>query len=200
MNPSYQPTVVALSIIIAILVSYLALVMGRRIALAQPRAIKFWVIGGSVSMGIGIWAMHFIGMLAFYLPIPLAYDLGITLLSIIPAILASAIALVTMRFKDESKYLFYIATLLMGLGIVVMHYSGMEALKIEPSIDYDPWLVGLSIVIAIIASGAALYLAFQGQTGRKNSTLHHLLSAVVMGFAISGMHYTVSVWRSIAVV
>ena len=190
MTPSYQPTVVLLSILIAILVSYTALGMGGRIAIARRQAIKLWVLGGSVSMGIGIWSMHFIGMLAFHLPIPLAYDPLITFLSIIPAILASAIALVAIRFKDTLKSLYYVAALLMGIGIVVMHYTGMAALRMQPAIHYDRFLFTLSVIIAITASGAALHLAFQHQHHQKHPHLRHLVSAIVMGIAIAGMHYT----------
>jgi NO-binding membrane sensor protein with MHYT domain len=182
MTASYQPLLVILSILIAILVSYTALGLGARVIHADNASLKFWMLGGSFTMGLGIWAMHFIGMLAFHLPIALAYDLGVTLLSLLPAIIASAIALFTLRRGESKSWDFYLASVLMGGGIAGMYYTGMAAMRMLPAIRYDPLLFALSILIAILASGVALQLVFRFE--RSNAAepkLRKPLAAVVMG-------------------
>jgi NO-binding membrane sensor protein with MHYT domain len=142
-------------------------------------------------MGTGIWSMHFIGMLAFHLPIPVAYDLPVTLLSMIIAIVVSAIALFVLRRPQLGIGHLGVGAILMGIGISAMHYTGMFAMQMSPPIRYDPPLFAASILIAMVASLAALWIAFQLR--RKNfrhAILAKLGSAGVMGLAITGMHYT----------
>ncbi|RFC33932.1 MAG: PAS domain S-box-containing protein [Candidatus Nitrotoga sp. SPKER] len=192
MSSSYNPWLVLFSIGIAFFASYIALDLASRVIHSTGRAMVIWLIGGSFSMGVGIWAMHFIGMLAFHLPIPLAYDIPLTLASIIPAIAASAIALWTVRNGHQNAQTTFVAAIVIGSGISVMHYMGMAALKMQPSIEYTPLLTVLSVMIAIAASLAALKIIFtlNSNPGPKSITLLKAASAALMATAISGMHYT----------
>ena len=150
-----------------------------------------WLLAGAVSMGTGIWSMHFIGMLSFHLPIPVAFDLPLTLISMFIAIAASLIALFFLRQPEMGIRNLIISTILMGFGIVAMHYSGMSAMRMSPPIRYDPLLFVVSVLIAMSASFVALWISFQLRWKHfKLEILAKLASAGVMGLAISGMHYT----------
>jgi diguanylate cyclase (GGDEF)-like protein/PAS domain S-box-containing protein len=192
MIATYDSWLVALSVLIAIFAAYTALDLAARVALAEGRTAFHWLVGGAFSMGIGVWSMHFIGMLAFSLPIPLAYDVPITLASVLPAVAAAGLALFMIRRGATDWRRLLVSGVLMGMGIVAMHYSGMAAMKMQPPIRYDPALFALSVVIAIGASAAALRIASAFLTSETNARVVYqkLGSAVVMGLAISGMHYT----------
>ncbi|MFP5340622.1 MAG: EAL domain-containing protein, partial [Gammaproteobacteria bacterium] len=142
-------------------------------------------------MGIGIWSMHFIGMLALRLPIPMSYDIPVTLASLLIAIVVSGFALHTASHSALGLRRLLVAGVLMGLGIASMHYVGMAAMDMQPPIRYEPLLFTLSIAIAIGASIAALWIAFQLHSGasRKGFAVRSA-SALIMGAAIAGMHYT----------
>ncbi|WP_436220184.1 diguanylate cyclase domain-containing protein [Acidovorax sp. LjRoot118] len=167
--------------------------MASRVAAAigNARRALLWLGCGALAMGTGIWSMHFVGMLAFSLPVPLAYDAGTTLASWLVAVLSSALALHTVSRRHLGWQRLLVAGTLMGLGIAAMHYLGMEAMQMRPRIAYDPWLFGLSVLVAIAASSAALLICFRLRhetvlTGFRKKTA----SALVMGAAIAGMHYT----------
>lgn len=188
---SYHPGLVLLSIIVAMRASYTALNLTGRVAATRGRTSAMWLAGGAVAMGSGIWSMHFIGMLAYSLPMKMSYHLGITLLSLLAAIGVSALALRIVARAAVSTPHYLIGGLLMGCGICVMHYLGMYAMQMAPAITYDSTLVAASALIAIAASVAALWLAFTLRTG--DSLLAHVKkagAAVVMGLAIISMHYT----------
>jgi PAS domain S-box-containing protein len=188
----YDTHLIVLSIAVAIIASYVALDLASRVAASQgSKAARYWLIGGAISMGTGIWSMHFIGMLAFRLPIPMSYQIPITLLSLLIAVVVSGFALYTVSYGTLSMPWLLGAGLLMGIGIAAMHYTGMAAMQTQPPIRYDPFLFVLSILIAIAASLTALWIAFQLRLGsvafafwKKGG------SALVMGGAIAGMHYT----------
>ena len=189
----YDPSIVALSVAVAIIASYTALDMAGRVSASDstPRKSWIWLVAGAVSMGTGIWSMHFIGMLSFHLPIQVAFDLPITLLSMIIAIAASAIALFFLRQAQLGIRNLIISTILMGTGIVAMHYTGMFAMEMSPPIRYNPLLFVASVLIALVASFAALWISFQLRWKHsRTEILAKLGSAAVMGLAISGMHYT----------
>lgn len=191
MNGSYNPWLVALSFALAVCVSYTALNLASRVATARRQYVRMWLAGGALAMGVGIWSMHFIGMLAFTLPIPLSYDIPKTLASLVVAILVSGFALSIASQKQSSLGRLAGAAVLMGLGIAAMHYSGMGAIRIVPFITYEPKLLALSIVIAIVASFAALWLFFRLRGGASwRILLQRSIASLVMGVAISGMHYT----------
>jgi len=190
MSGTYNEVLVLFSLLVAILASYTALDMASRVTTTQgTAAARWWLAGGAMAMGLGIWSMHFVGMLAFDLPIPLGYDLAITLYSMLAAVGVSAFALWLVSRPDLPARLLCLGAVLMGAGIAVMHYIGMAALRMQPGIDYDPLWFALSIVIAVVASGAALWIAFHLRRGHRRHGMR-LTAAVVMGFAIVGMHYT----------
>ncbi|ANC79464.1 diguanylate cyclase [Fictibacillus phosphorivorans] len=143
-------------------------------------------------MGMGIWAMHFVAMLAFHLSITVTYDITLVIVSIIPAILSSGIALYIISRPVMGKKQVLLGALFMATGIVSMHYTGMEAMKMNAEIQYNPFLWTLSAIIAFVASVVALYLlSFVSQNYKTSKIwLVKLGSAVLMGIAISGMHYT----------
>jgi signal transduction histidine kinase/CheY-like chemotaxis protein len=147
-------------------------------------------VGGGIAMGSGIWAMHFVGMLAFRLPIPIAFDLPLTLASLLLPIGASCLALWQVNRAALGWKRLCASALVMGIGINAMHYTGMAAMRMEPGIVYDPWLFALSVVIAIAASGLALWIAFRLRRNVPHVWLPRVGAAVVMGAAIVGMHYT----------
>lgn len=193
MEGFYDFALVALSVVIAIIASYTALDLAGRVSTSASSVRKSWawLVAGAISMGTGIWAMHFIGMLAFHLPVPVAYDLSYTLFSMLIAIATSAIALFTLRRPILGTRNLTVAATLMGFGISTMHYTGMIAMQMSPPIRYDASLFVLSVLIAIVASLAALWIAFQlRRKYSKAAILAKLGSAVVMGLAITGMHYT----------
>ena len=189
---SYNLLLVVLSVLVAVLASYTALDMASRVSVSQALARRSplpWLLAGGVAMGVGIWSMHFIGMLAFRLPIPLGYALGPTLQSLVVAVASSLFALWLVSRPTLPHLRLALGALLMGIGIAWMHYLGMDALRMQPAIDYDPWRFTLSILIAVAASWSALYIAFRLRTAR-NAMPQRLAAAVVMGLAIVGMHYT----------
>lgn len=191
MSSTYDLRLVGLSILIAVLASYTALDLAGRVTASKGWARLAWLFGGAIVMGIGIWAMYFVAMLAFSLPIPIAYDMLTVLLSMLPAIIASgsALLLASRRFLSMGQLL--IGGILMGIGIASMHYIGMNAIQIEATIEYNPLLFGLSVAIAICASIAALWIAFQlGTQSSATVEWSKIVSAIVMGGAIAGMHYT----------
>ncbi|HEY4213580.1 MAG TPA: MHYT domain-containing protein [Steroidobacteraceae bacterium] len=190
MQATYDFWLVGLSIVVAILVSFTALTLAGRVA-AQERSGGPWLLGGAVAMGIGIWSMHFIGMLAFSAPIPLRYNVLTTLASLVIGILTSGFALAIASRRDLSLPRLAVGSVIMGAGICGMHYSGMAAIQIMPGITYDPLLVATSMAIAVTASFAALWLAFRLRSGQSRlMLLARGGAAVVMGIAITGMHYT----------
>jgi NO-binding membrane sensor protein with MHYT domain/CheY-like chemotaxis protein/two-component sensor histidine kinase len=186
----YETPLVLISIFVAILASYSALSLAGRVSESRGRAMYAWTVGGAFAMGSGIWAMHFIGMLAFRLPIPVAFDLPITLVSLLLPIAASSLALWQVSRAELGVVRLCVSAVLMGLAINTMHYSGMAAMRIVPGIVYDPWLFALSVAIAIAASGLALWIAFKLRRNVPNVWLPRIGAAVVMGVAIVGMHYT----------
>jgi len=190
MTGTYSQSLVVFSLLVAILASYTALDMAGRLASTQGRVARWWLAGGAAAMGLGIWSMHFIGMLAFHLPIPVGYDLGITLFSLAVSVGASAYALWLVSRPVLPWTRLCAGAVLMGLGIAAMHYLGMAALQMQPGIEYDPFWFTLSLLIAVGAAGAALWIAFRLRLEQRRALLLRGMASVVMGLAIVGMHYT----------
>jgi NO-binding membrane sensor protein with MHYT domain len=193
-NGSYDTKLVVLSFMVAMSASYIALdLTGRLRDINITRTSSLlWLIGGAIAMGAGIWSMHFIGMLSFTIPgLTLRYDLFWTVLSLFVAILASGFALYLLQ-TSKIRIEHYIAGgIILGLAIASMHYTGMEAMFITLNIRYLPNLFFLSILIAILASEAALWLALKSnQVILKVRNRIKIVSAMIMGLAICGMHYT----------
>lgn len=187
---SYSPALVLISLCVAILASYTALDLTGRIATAKGRAVHLWMCGGALAMGSGVWSMHFIGMLAFSLPIDLGYDLTLTLVSLLIAVLSSGFALWLINQPSLPLLQLACGALIMGAGISSMHYMGMAAMRMQPGIDYDPQLFSASLAIAVCASAAALWIAFRLRRQTPYVRQIRGAAAVLMGIAIVGMHYT----------
>jgi NO-binding membrane sensor protein with MHYT domain len=184
---SYHPGLVLLSIVVAMMASYTALNLAGRVTETEGRTSLLWLTGGAVAMGSGIWAMHFIGMLAFSLPVRMSYALDTTLLSLLVAIGVSAFALRIVTRPTLRARHFLVGGLLMGMGICGMHYMGMHAMRMDPAIHYDTTRLVASIVIAVVASIAALWLAFTLRAGHNLATEHYA-AAVGGGLAAGRAH------------
>jgi NO-binding membrane sensor protein with MHYT domain/two-component sensor histidine kinase len=181
----YQPVLVALSVAVSIFTAYVALDLASQQKGALGPARWLWLTGSAVAMGGGIWSMHFIGMLAMVMPASVAYDLPLTLASLILPILVSGGGLALVGESTSSWWRLCAGGLLMGLGIVVMHYAGMAAMSEDVGVVYDGPLVACSVLIAVAASTAALKLA-----GCVRNSWQRFVSAVIMGLAVVSMHYT----------
>ena len=149
---TYNFGLVATSVAIAILAAFVAFSISGRIAAATTRWARYaWASAGAISMGGGIWSMHFVGMLAFSLPCGIAYDPVGTVLSMIPGMMASGIALAAISTPDNPGLSRRsVSALLMGGGIAAMHYSGMAAMRPEALLRYNPALVAISVVVAVV--------------------------------------------------
>jgi len=187
---SYDYTLVALSVLIAMFASYAALDLAGRVTAAGGWTRAIWLLGGAGAMGIGIWSMHYIGMLAFILPIPVAYHWPTVLLSLIAAILASAVALEVVSRQKMGLFRALAGSVLMGAGIAGMHYIGMAAMRLPAMCQFDSFLVVLSVVFAVLISLAALWITFHFRDEKTGIGWEKLAGAVVMGAAIPVMHYT----------
>lgn len=188
---SYDSFIVIVSVLVAMLASFTALDMAGRVVHSTGKVALVWLFGGGFSMGIGIWAMHFIGMLSMNMEMVMSYNAGLTAFSAAIAVCASIFALWLVCNGDLPLPRLAGGALILGSGVVAMHYTGMAALMFSPGIVWKLGWVALSVAIALAASGTALWLAFnlrEGQTSRV--TLLRIGASVVMGCAIAGMHYT----------
>ncbi|MGB8441546.1 MAG: MHYT domain-containing protein [Candidatus Acidiferrales bacterium] len=190
MMGSYDYLLVTLTVLIAVLASYSALDLAGRVTAAHGVARAVWLTGGAAAMGSGIWSMHYVGMLAFRLPVPVQYDWPTVLLSLLAAMLASAIALfvasrTTMGFARAA-----IGSVFMGGAIAGMHYIGMAAMHLPVMCRYSAAIVAVSVALAIVISFVALLLTFHFRGETTSGGWRKALSAVVMGAAIPVMHYT----------
>src|SRR5450432_1027518 len=148
---SYSPFLVAISIVIACLASYTALDLAGRVTLARERNRLTWLIYASTAMGLGIWSMHFVGMLALRIPIAVEYDAPLVLVSALIAIAAAFLAMFTVSRSELPTGRLLIAGVIMGVAIAGMHYTGMAAMRMPASIHYSPLPFALSIAIAVSA-------------------------------------------------
>src|SRR5256712_11643904 len=187
---SHDYALVALSVLIAMFASYAALDLAGRVTAAGGWTRAVWLLGGAGAMGTGIWSMHYIGMLAFILPIPVAYHWPTVLLSLFAAILASIIALYVVSRQKMGASRALAGSVLMGAGIAGMHYIGMAAMRLPAMCQFDSFLVVLSVVFAVLISPAALGITFHFRDEKTGIGWEKLAGAVVMGAAIPVMHYT----------
>lgn len=185
MNGAHDNFLVVLSILVAVFASFTALSLASRIRASRRLASRVWLWAAAGALGGGIWSMHFVAMLAFSMPgMPMSYDLAPTLLSLALAIGFTGAGFATFNWHEVSSPRIAIAGLLIGTGVVAMHYVGMAAMQMPAALSYDWVWVAISIVIALVAATAAVWLA-----ARDQQTSQRLVAAVVMGAAISGMHY-----------
>jgi two-component system, sensor histidine kinase and response regulator len=197
MNPAvtilagaYDYRLVALSVAIAICASYAALDLAGRVTAARGQARSVWLLGGATAMGLGIWSMHYIGMLAFRLTVPVQYDWPTVSLSLSAAILASVVALYVVSQQKMGLGTAAFGSIVMGSGIASMHYIGMAAMRLDGMCQFVTWIVVVSVALAIVISFVALRLVFRARNETEGNVWRKLVSAVVMGSAIPVMHYT----------
>ena len=190
-SSAYDGGLVALSVLIAIAASLLALHIVRIArSLTDPFLRGLAVSSGSLALGAGVWSMHFIGMLALRLCAPVTYDLTVTLLSVLPSLFAAWIALNLLMVKEVSNRKLIVSGALVGAGIGTMHYTGMQAMVMTPLLRYQPVWFTLSIVVAVLLAILALWIGYSKITKPLSALTRLLISGTVMGCAISGMHYT----------
>jgi PAS domain S-box-containing protein len=187
---SYNYALVALSVLIAMFASYAALDLAGRVTAAGGWTRAVWLLGGAGAMGTGIWSMHYIGMLAFVLPIPVAYHWPTVLLSLLAAILAAVVALGVVSRKKMGAFRALAGSVLMGAGIASMHYIGMAAMRLPAVCQFNFFLVVVSVMFAVLISLAALWITFHFRDEKKAIGREKLAGAIVMGAAIPVMHYT----------
>ncbi len=190
MTGTYDLSSVALSVVIALFAAFVALDVGGRVTASRGKARAAWLAGGAIAMGFGIWSMHYVGMVAFQLPITVVYDVPTVVLSLVIAIVASGVAGFVVSRGRLGVPEVVLGGLLMGSGIAGMHYVGMAAMRLPAVHYYDPLLVALSVVLAIGTASVALVVIFRARHERALSTGRKLASAVLMGSAIPLMHYT----------
>lgn len=179
---------VALSLLIAVFASYTALDVAGRATASVGRIRASWLIGGALSMGLGIWSMHYIGMLAFDLPVRVFYHMPTVLVSLLAAILASGVALIVASRARWSWAASVAASVVMGGGIAAMHYIGMAAMRLPAMMVWNYAVVSLSVVIAIVVSLVAMWLAFRFRSETRDLAPLKIASACVMGVAVVAMH------------
>jgi two-component system, sensor histidine kinase and response regulator len=187
---SYDYRLVALSVLIAICAAYAALELAARITASEGAPRRLWLAGGAAAMGLGIWSMHYIGMLAFSLPVGVLYDWPTVFLSFLAAVAASAVALFVVSRESMGWSQAISGSVFMGGGIAAMHYIGMAAMRMSATCSYKLWLVVLSVLLAILVSLAALWVAFRFRNEVRRSRWLKTSSALVLGAAIPIMHYT----------
>lgn len=189
----YDYIMVVISILVAIFASYTAFFVSERRRVKENSYKDPWLACGAVCLGLAIWSMHFLGMLAYKLPLAVSYDLSITYISVLPSILASFIVLHTHPGQNLSLLNLFIRSIIMGGGIGLMHYTGMGAMKMDAIMRYFPFYFYLSIVVAVVLSGVALKIRLMNFSRINDNLLYSrriLVASTVMGCAISGMHYT----------
>ena len=196
MQSSYSIQLVVLSYLVAVLASHVTLSLAQRLRPTDGTRLGHrplywpWIVGGAFSMGTGIWSMHFIGMLAFHLPVQVAYDMSLTVTSWVIAVVVSGFALHRFHRNDTTASGIAVPGVFIGIGISAMHYTGMAAMQMFPGIDYDPLLFATSVLVGIAAAIAALWIAFSLPHSGRGRRWYKIAAASVMGAAIVGMHYT----------
>ena len=187
MDPQYNWMLVSLSYCVSVFGSFTSLQLVSAVRQQTSNRAKLkWIISAALALGGGaIWTMHFIGMLAYDMGMPVGYDPFITFVSLVIAVAVVGIGISIVSQQSDSLARLLLAGLITGLGVASMHYAGMEAMVVAADMSYDTGLLVLSIVIGIVAATAALWLAFN-----LSGTLHQFFAAFVMGVAVCGMHYT----------
>ena len=188
MPKDFNLGLVFLSYLVAVTASHVTLLLAARVRDPHSTSWKLWVVCGGFAMGIGIWSMHFVATLALRLPIQVMYDLSLTALSWIFAIVACGAAFVVLRRTTGRHHEFLLPGALIGIGIAAMHYTGDASMRLSPGISYEPLLFVASVLIAMGAATAALWIAFH--LAKQKAVFTNFGAALVMGAAVVGMHFT----------
>jgi two-component system sensor histidine kinase/response regulator len=186
---TYDYRLVALSVVIAICASYAALDLAGRVTAARNSQRLAWLFGGAIAMGTGIWSMHYTGMLAYHLSVPVYYHIPTVALSLLAAICASFVALFVVSRPHVSVFHVVAGSSLMATGICGMHYIGMDAMRLPAMHHWDTPFVVLSVVIAVVVYLAALGLTFLFREDKPEKSAK-IICSIIMGFAVAAMHYT----------
>ena len=189
---TYTLDLVVLSVLIATIGAYVAVEIAQRVRAAERGRRLFWISGGALAMGLGIWSMHFVGMLALHLPVLVWYDALLLFLSFVAAVIGCGIAFLIFNRATVGSGLLVLASVFMGFAIAGMHYIGMAAMRMSSHVIYDPTIVAASVGVAIIGSFLALALIRNLITtsSEPHTWLKKAGASLVMGFAVAGMHYT----------
>ena len=189
---SYSIGLATLSFVVATIGAYVAVEIAQRVRAAEGRRRIVWTYGGALAMGLGIWSMHFVGMIALHLTIPIWYDALLILASAIAAIVGCAIAFSVFNRASINRWLIVVASIFMGFAIAGMHYTGMAGMRMSGSISYNPVIVGASIAVAIVVSLMALAVirSVVDHSSDRRAWLKKLGASVLLGGAVVGMHYT----------
>ena len=187
---TYVYWLVAVSIVISIVASYAAFSFAERVASTSAGKARYWLFAGAVAMGLGIWAMHYLGMLAVVLPVPVLYHVPTVILSLLLAVAASAVALWLVSQQKLRGRAYAIGSIIMGGAIGAMHYTGMAAMRTSAMHHYNYWIVALSIVVAVVFSWTALHIAFSLSKEDGENIPRRIGGAALMGNGIAAMHYT----------
>lgn len=190
MTETYNDYWFVFSIFVGILFSYIALDLRWKMIIFKNFKYNLWLLGCAIAMGIGIWTMHFVGMFAMNMPSHSEYDARMVLLSLLISISGTGLAFFMMKMNHNSLL---ISSLFMGGGIVGMHYLGMEAMHLNYSITYNPAIVLFSLLIAFTASFGSLWVLFFFNHHRSMNFNCRVLSSILMGIGIAGMHY-IGMW------
>jgi two-component system, sensor histidine kinase and response regulator len=185
----YDYRLVAFSVVIAILAAYAALDLTGRMIVASERARPVWLWGGAFALGMGIWSMHFMGMQAFRLPVPVRYDWPTVVLSMLAAIMASSVALFVVSQATVTTPLVVIGSIMMGCGIAIMHYTGMAAMRLPAMCVYSPSIVALSVLSGIAIAFVAIRLSFAVREQTYAWKWQKSRNALLMGAVIPVVHY-----------
>lgn len=186
LHTSHDPLIVLLSLLVAVVSSLVSLDVAERLREARGRARWLWLAAAGCTLGGGIWSMHFIAMLAFSLHINIRYDIGLTLASLLLAIVSTAIGYAIVSWRRSLSWpLLILAGGVTGCGVAAMHYTGMAAMIISVQMRHDWLLVAVSVAVAVVAATAAFWLSL-----KLDRTWHKFAASLVMGAAIAGMHYT----------
>ena len=187
MNTAYDPILVTLSWVVAIVAAYAAVGIAHRLKRTIGRERQIWQFGGAAAFGFGVWAMHFIGMTALKMPILVAYDPAITILSVVFAFFAGWIAIGVIGQENVKMQQILLGGTLLGAGIGAMHYTGMFAMRMEAGLGFDPIMFAVSVVVAVGISSLGLWIMTAKQFARLKG--RGLITASVVGSAIPIMHY-----------
>ncbi|MEB0864280.1 EAL domain-containing protein [Citrobacter youngae] len=191
LHVSWDPVLIGISFIVAFIASFIALDSAGKVAISNRRESTFWRLSGGATLGMGIWSMHFIGMLAMKMSMPINYHFSLTAFSFLIALISATLAInIAISGQTLSTRRLIVATSLLSTGVVTMHYVGMVAIVEHVAIRWQFSLILLSVVIAIIASGIGLWLAFHLRQNTRRALINRLIAALVMALAIASMHYT----------
>ena len=189
MTASYNYILVAFSVFIGMSVAYAALDLATRLTVTDGRMRSAWLMSGAIALGIGVWSMHFTGMLAFSLPVPVEYDWPTVLLSLVAGIFAAGVSLFILGRKTTGVVQIVSAGVIVGLAIITVHNVGMRAMRMAAEYRYDDRLASLAVILAILFSLIGLWMGFRFRDEKSSGGWRKIVGALAVGAAISSLHY-----------